>query len=504
MGTIGFFVLLLACINFMNLSTARSEKRSKEVGIRKTVGSVRNQLIYQFLSEALVVSLSAAVLSMVITQLSLPFFNTLSDKLINIPWVSITFWLALIGFVFLSGIISGSYPAFYLSSFKPAEVLKGVFRPGKLAGTSRKILVVLQFTVSTTLIIGTLVVYRQIQFAKNRPAGYTRDGLITVPISTDDVRKHAEAIRSSLLQTGVIEKVAQSSQSPAHFNKNNAVDSPVNYPVDAVFFRNVNVTPDFGKTIGWTIKEGRDFSGDIVSDSAAAVFNERAIEIMGLENPIGEHVRFDGRDYAIIGIVKNMVTQSPYAPVQPAIFLGQGWLSFITIRIKPTVPVREAISRIEPIFKKYNPSAPFEYSFVDEKYGRKFASEEKTANLVSMFAILAAFISCLGIFGLSAFVAEQRSKEIGIRKVMGASVANVWRMLSMDFVGLILISVIFSIPLALSFMLDWLERFEYRTSLPWYMFAGAGAGAVILTLATISYQALKAAMANPVDSIKTE
>jgi putative ABC transport system permease protein len=503
-GTIGLFVLLLACINFMNLSTARSEKRAKEVGIRKTVGSLRGQLIGQFLSESIVMACLAFMLSLLLVQVSLPFFNTLADKQISIAWNNPVFWMLALSFTLFTGIISGSYPAFYLSSFKPVKVLKGVFRPGRFALLPRKVLVVIQFTVSVTLIIATIIVFRQIQYAKDRPAGYSRNGLITVNINTDDLASHYDVVRNELLQSGAVENIARSSLSAAHFGNNTVVEWEGKDPELVVFFRYVTITTDFGKTIGWTIKEGRDLSSEIASDSAAVLLNERAATLTGFKNPVGEKVTYKGASYVIAGIVNDMVTQSPYEPIEPAIFFLDGWLGVITMRINPAVPVGEALAKIEPVFRKYNPGSPFEFKFVDEEFGRKFSDEERFGNLASFFTILAIFISCLGLFGLSSFVAEQRTKEIGIRKVLGASIADLWKMLSKDFVMLIIISLFIAAPIAYYFMKDWLEHYTYRTEISWWIFVLAGTGLMLITLLTVSYQAVKAAVANPVRSLRSE
>ena len=503
-GTIGAFVLLLACINFMNLSTARSESRAREVGIRKTIGSARGQLIGQFLSESVVVACLAFILSLLLTQLSLPFFNGLADKQTSIPWTNPVFWLMALGFALFTGIVSGSYPAFYLSAFKPIKVLKGTFKTGRLALIPRKVLVVMQFTVSITLIIGTVIVFQQIQYAKDRLPGYSRDGMITVTINTPELTDHFDVIRNEVMQTGAVENIARSSQSPAHFGNNNSVEWRGKDPGMVVFFRNVTVTPEFGKTIGWRIKEGRDFSADSPGDSASVLLNETAIKIMGFKEPLGEIIKFWGKSYTIKGVVHDMVTQSPYQPIEPSIFVPDGWFGVIIMRLNPTLPIREAIAQIEPVFKKNNPSGPFEFSFVDEVYGRKFSNEERIGNLAAFFTVLAVFISCLGLFGLASFVAEQRTKEIGIRKVLGASVTNLWKMLSKDFVLLILISCAISIPLSVSFMGDWLEHYEYRTTITWQVLAGSSFGALIITVLTVSFQAIKAAIANPVNSLRSE
>ncbi|WP_339810499.1 ABC transporter permease [uncultured Imperialibacter sp.] len=503
-GIIGVFVLLLACINFMNLSTARSEKRAKEVGIRKAIGSVRTQLILQFLSESLTITLLAFVLAMIVTQFALPFFNDLADKQVAIPWSNAIFWLVSLSFVVFTGVVSGSYPAFYLSSFQPVKVLKGVMRGGRFASLPRKVLVVIQFTVSVGLIVGTIIVFQQIQYAKNRPVGYSRNALVSVQMNTTDKPGLFAALKNELLQTGAVEQVARSSQSPAHFNNNNSLDWRGKNVESEIFFRNVNVSPDFGKTIGWSIVEGRDFSNELASDSSAALLNEESVKIMGFENPVGEVIKFWDKNYTVIGVVKDMLTQSPYDPMQPAVFLGDGWQGLITMRLNPNLPIREALTAIEPVFKQYNPTAPFEAQFVDEEFNKKFADEERVGSLAAFFAILAIFISCLGLFGLASYVAEQRSKEISIRKVLGASVAMLWKMLSRDFVILVTISCFIAMPLAYYFMSGWLQNYEYHTSIAWYIFALSALGAFAVTLLTVSFQAIRAAVANPVKSLRAE
>jgi ABC-type antimicrobial peptide transport system permease subunit len=503
-GIIGVFVLLLACINFMNLSTARSEKRAKEVGIRKTIGSVRSQLVGQFLSESVVVATLAFIMSLILVEIALPYFSALADKKMVVSWGDPVFWLLILGFTLFTGLVSGSYPAFYLSAFKPVKILKGSFSAGRLATLPRKVLVVVQFTVSITLIIGTLIVFRQIQHAKNRTTGFTRDGLITAGINTPELRKNIDVIKNELLQKGVIENLALSSQSPAHFGNNNGIDWKGKDPALVVFFRNVGVTPDFGKTIGWSVKKGRDFSVDLPGDSAAVIINENAVKIMGFEDPLGEIIKYRGKEYTIIGVTEDMLTQSPYDPSQPTFFITDDWVGLIVMRLNATMPVREALAEIESVFKKYNPESPFDFSFVDQDFARKYSSEERIGNLAGLFAILAVFISCLGLFGLASFVAEQRTKEIGIRKVLGATVASLWKMLSKDFVVLTVISCCISIPLTLAFMRNWLMQYQYRTTLSWEVFATAALGAVALTLLTVSFQAVKAALMNPVKSLRTE
>ena len=506
-GIIGVFVLLLACINFMNLSTARSEKRAKEVGIRKAVGSVRSQLIGQFFSESLLVVSIAFFLSMGLVVLLLPSFNQLADKRLAILWTTPVFWLLGVGFSVLTGLIAGSYPALYLSSFQPVKVLKGVVRMGRFAAAPRKVLVVIQFTVSVTLIIGTIIVFRQIQHARNRPVGYSKDGLVNVPINTEELMGHYNAIRADLLGTGTIAEIAQSSSpTTGVWAVNNGYSWAGKDPAIQANFGTIAVSHDFGKTVGWQFKEGRDFSRSFTTDSSAIVVNEAAAKFMGLKKScVGETMMIEGKPYKIIGVINDMVMSSPYSPAFRTVFmLDYGWANLFTIRISPTKSPNKALAEIEAIFKKYAPNAPFTYQFVDQEFAKKFGDEERIGSLASVFAVLAIFISCLGLFGLSSFVAEQRTKEIGVRKVLGASVLNLWSLLSKDFIMLVVIAFCIATPIAYYTLSNWLQQYEYRTDISWWIFAAAGAGALVITLLTVSFQSIKAALMNPVKSLRSE
>ncbi|MET0300448.1 MAG: FtsX-like permease family protein, partial [Flavitalea sp.] len=505
-GIIGIFVLLLACINFMNLSTARSEKRAKEVGIRKAVGSLRKQLISQFLCESLLVSLFAWLFSLLLVLALLGFFNGLAAKEIRFPWTSLSFWGLSLLFTIITGLIAGSYPAFYLSGFQPVKVLKGTFRVGRFAALPRKVLVVIQFTVSIALIIGTIIVFRQVQFAKSRPVGYSREGLLTVDINTADLSKNISNIEQELKKSGTILTLATSS-SPATGVWSNQIgfDWKGKDPTTTPLFGVVAVTHDFGKTIGWKIKEGRDFSREYLTDTGALILNESAVKLTGLKNPVGTMIKWQDKERPVVGIVKDMIMESPYTPIKPTVFfLEYGWRSVITMRLNPNLTIKQALGKIEPVFKRFDPESPFEYKFTDNEYALKFADEERVGNLATFFAILAIFISCLGLFGLASFVAEQKTKEIGVRKVLGASVTNVWQMLSKDFVVLVLISCLIAIPIAWYYLYGWLAKFEYHTEISPWVFVVAVAGAMIITLLTISFQAIKAGLANPVKSLRSE
>jgi ABC-type antimicrobial peptide transport system permease subunit len=506
-GIIGTFVLLLACINFMNLSTAESEKRAKEVGIRKTVGSLREQLIFQFLTESFLTVMLAFMFSMLIVTLSLPYFNDVANKQMSILWENRIFWLMVLGFIVLTSLVAGSYPAFYLSSFEPVKVLKGTFKVGRFAALPRKALVVFQFTFSIALVICTIVVFQQIQFAKNRPIGYNRNGLVTIPY-TASVGEHYSAFRDELLRTGAVTGVsASSSPTTGVWSSADNLNWKGKDPNRQEMFGTILVDPDYGSLVEWQIKEGRNFSKELSTDSSGFIFNEAAIRQMNLKNPVGENVQWHEKNWKIIGVVKDMVMRSPFDPAAPTVFLmndKERSFNVINIKINGGSAAADALKKIEIVFKKFAPATPFNYRFADQEYALKFAEEERVGQLGTLFAALAIFISCLGLFGLAAFIAEKRTREIGIRKVLGATVYNLWNLLSKEFVVLVFLSCVIAVPLAFYFQHQWLQKYEYRTSISWQVFAAAIAGALVITLLTVSFQAIKAAIANPVKSLRTE
>lgn len=511
-GIVGIFVLLLACINFMNLSTARSEKRAKEVGIRKAIGSVRIQLVQQFLSESFLVVLFAFALALGFVIVALPWFNNLADKGMSIPFTDALFWLISIGFIIFTASVAGMYPAFYLSSFQPVKVLKGTFKLGRFSSLPRKVLVVVQFTVSVVLIVGTIVVYQQINHARNRPVGYNREGLIKVALNDPNYEGKQDVIKAKLLNTGMVENMALSSSPLTEIWSNaGGFTWKGKDPELASDFGVINVTHDFGKLIDWKLKEGRDFSRTYATDSSAIIINETAAKYLGLKNPVGEFITNEDEDgkksWQIIGVVKDLVMESPYDPVKRSFyFLDPKYrdVSQMIIKIKPSASASEALPKIEAVFKEIVPSALFDYKFIDAEYGFKFSQEEHIGKLATFFALLAILISCLGLFGLASFVAEQRTKEIGIRKVLGASISSLWGMLSKDFVVLVIISCMLAAPIAYYVMNQWLVKYNYHTEISWWIFVVTGAGALGITLLTVSYQAIKAALMNPIKSLKTE
>jgi putative ABC transport system permease protein len=504
---IGLLVLAIACINFMNLSTARSEKRAREVGVRKAIGSARIDLVYQFLTESILITFISFLLSLLLVMLALPAFNTLTSANVHIPYSNIGFWSTMILFVLFTGLIAGSRPAFYLSSFSAVKVLKGAIQAGKWASVPRKVLVVVQFTCSIALIISTVIVYQQIQYVKNRPTGYSAQRLVMTDMN-GDLYQHYEALRNDLLSSGLAESVV-SSTSPAtqvysHFSLEkwpgkNAGDESVN--IGAIWVSN-----GYFKALGMSMAAGHDFSTDWKSDTLNVIVNEATIRRIGLKDPVNRMISWNGSNQPvrIIGVVKDALMESPYKPVEPAIF-GHSPNGFvITYRLPKNADTHTTIEKIGKIFEKYNPTYPYQYKFVDDEYANKFNLEVLVGKLAGLFAGLAIFISCLGLFGLAAYVAEQRTKEIGIRKVLGASIAQVWLLLSRDFVVLVMISCVIASPLALYFLANWLKKYQYHVSIGPGVFIASGMAAIIITLFTISFQAIKAALANPVKSLRSE
>ncbi|RBL89246.1 ABC transporter permease [Chitinophaga flava] len=503
-ATIGLFILLLAMINFMNLATARSEHRAKEIGLRKAIGSLRSQLIGQFLTESVLVALFALMLSILFVQGGLSALNTLTEKDMVLPWGNPLFWAGMLLFTLVTGLLAGSYPAFLLSRFEPVKVLKGNFAAGKTSRLPRQVLIVLQFTVSITLVIGTMVVFRQLQYARNRPAGYTREGLITLGINTPQLyQADYNRLRQDLLETGDVADMAYSSVAATEVPENiKDISWKGKDPNMVPQLKCIAVTHDYGKTMGWQLLDGRDFSREYATDTSSLVINETAARLLGFAHPVGETVLYGGKPCLIRGVVKDMIMESPYQPVAPTLFiLGYEWHNFITVRIRPGAGIVAALAEIEQVFRRYNPAAPFEFKFIDDNYARKFSDEKRLGRLAAIFAGLAVFISCLGLFGLSAFIVSSRTKEIGIRKVLGASVFNLWALLSGDFIRLIFIAILIAMPLGYYGMTRWLGQYVYHTTLAWWIFAAASMGAVLVAMLTVSIQSMKAARKNPVNSL---
>jgi len=504
-GILGLVVLLIACINFMNLSTARSEKRAKEVGVRKAVGSNRKQLIRQFLSESLFISILAFLFALAIVALALPYFNKLTEKEMSLQIANPLFWIIMIAFTVLTGLLAGSYPAFYLSSFNPVNVLKGNLKLGRSDALPRKILVVIQFASSVILMIGTVIIYQEIQHGKNRPIGFDNRGLISVDWSSD-IGKNYEALRADLLKSGVVSSICKSNSPPSDiYSNNNGWEWKNSQPVEkTVVFSTIATDYDYTKTIGIKLVAGRDFSRDY-ADSNAVILNEAAVKRMGLKNPVGEMLKWNDKNMTVVGVVPDIQMESPFRPISPlTIIFNKDWTGYVNIRINPKTTASTAIKRIQPIFDRYNPAFPFVYRFADTEYAKKFNYEELVGNLAAIIAVIAIFISCLGLFGLASFTAEQRVKEIGVRKVLGASVLNLWQLLSRDFVKLVLISCVIAVPVAYYFMNEWLKGYEYKISIGVWVFVIVIGLSIVITLITVSFQAIRAATANPTKSLRTE
>ncbi|OIN56305.1 ABC transporter permease [Arsenicibacter rosenii] len=505
-GIVGLLVLLIACINFMNLSTARSEKRAREVGIRKAVGSLRSQLIGQFLSESLLMTGLALILSLLIVWLALPAFNHLTEKQLAFPFVYPVCWLLAIGFALMTGLMAGSYPAFYLSAFNPVRVLKGTLVTGSRKSWPRKVLVVTQFTISIGLIISAFVVYQQLDYARKRPTGYLPDRLVMVNM-TDDLRRQYDGLQSELMRSGLVENVTKASSPATTILNDTRVDWSGKASDEIMRLNLITASPNYLKTLGTKLVAGRNFSVT-GADSNAVILNQAAVKAMRLRNPIGQEMAMvwnPGQRLRVIGVMENSIIESPYMPVNPLMLTtGQAFDDCIIFRLSDRISTHEALTQITPLFEKFNPAYPFDYQFVSDEYGRKFHQEELVGKLAGIFALLTIFISCLGLFGLAAYLMEQRTKEIGIRKVLGAGISTLWLLLSRDFVVLVLVACLLASPLAAWLLNDWLSAFDYRISLNMWLFVVAGLLAILIALATVSYQSLKAALVNPVKSLKSE
>ncbi len=501
---IAIFVMIIACINFMNLATARSESRAREVGIRKSVGSRRKELIFQFLGESLMITFISFLFALVVVELLLPAYNTLVEKNISVNYSNPWIWSSALALVLVIGIFSGSYPAFYLSAFQPVKVLKGKVNAGKGASTPRQVLVTLQFGFSIFLIIGTLVIYQQIMHVKNRDIGYDRENLMQI-WTNNELETNFQTIRETLVSTGVVKSVCKSNSPITSIFSNNEVQWAGMPEGQRVGFTTIATEYDYSETMGIKMLEGRDFSRDFKSDSTAVVVNQAAIDLMGMKDPLGQKIKANGQDYEIIGVMPNVIMDSPYRPVEAlTMFFDPDWSSTITIRLNKTDDLKSSIDQIEQVFKKLNPNYPFEFRFADNDFERKFSTINLISKLAGVFASLAILITCLGLFGLAAFTAEQRTKELGIRKVLGASVTSLVMLISKDFSRLVILAFVIAAPIGWWFLSGFLERYPYRVEISWWVLLIAGAGSLVLALIIVSIQAMRAALGNPVKSLKSE
>ena len=501
---IAIIILLIACVNFMNLSTAKSEKRAKEVGIRKTLGSERRQLLLQFYSESMIFSFIAFAISVGAVFLLLPVFNAMINKQLHLEILDPFFLLIALILILVTGLVAGSYPALYLSSFHPVKVLKGTFLPGKNASIPRKVLVVLQFSISVLLISSTILVYQQIQHVKNRDLGYNPNNLISIP-SSDEANKNSEIIRNELIRTGLVSAVTRTSSPVTEIWNYTPAPNWKGKPQNAdLIMTAMRSDIDFGKTVGARIIQGRDFI-NTPGDSTVMLLNKAAVATMQLKDPIGAEMQYGDRNFTVVGITDNIVMSSPYAPVMPMmVLLDRKGSAFFLVRLNDGVQPQQALSRIENIFKKYNPQYPFDFSFVDQQFNQKFITEDLLGKLTNLFAGLAIFICCLGLSGLTAFTIEKRFKEIGIRKVLGASIRQLLFLISKEFLYLVLLAALISIPATWWLLNNWLQGYEYRVAISIWLFAGSCAGVLLLTMVIVWLNSLRAALANPVNSLRSE
>lgn len=502
---VAVFILLIACINFMNLATARSAKRAKEVGVRKVVGAVRSALIKQFVGEAMLLTIFAIIISVLLVTLLLPSFNSLTGKGIVLPINEIYFWGLLIGLTFVTGIIAGSYPAFFLSSLNPIKVLKGTLKVDSASTWLRQGLVVFQFSLSIILVIGMIVIYRQIDYIQHKNLGFNRENLLYFPVE-GNLNKKYNILKEEISHLSSIKQISHMTANPAGIGDGTeAISWPGSNPNDKIRFTPVGVGYDFAKTMKLELVAGREYSKDFASDSLGFIINETAQKAMGFKNAVGQSVTWGRAKGRIIGVVKDFHFQSLHTPIRPMItYLSDRYKQGnIIVRVEAG-KTTEAIAQLEVLCKKINPEYPFTYYFTDEEYAKQYRSEQVVSTLSSLFAFLAIFISSLGLFGLAAFMAEQRTKEIGIRKVLGASVINLVNLLSKDFLKLVLLAFVISAPLAWYVANNWLQDFAYRTEISWWIFAVAGMLALLVAMLTVSIQAIKAALMNPVKSLKTE
>jgi ABC-type antimicrobial peptide transport system permease subunit len=506
-GIIAAFILLIACINFMNLSTARSEKRAKEVGIRKVVGAQKASLIMQFIGESVLLAFIAGIIAIGIVLFVLPSFNQLIDERVGIDFGSSAAWLGALAFIVCTGILAGSYPAFFLSSFQPVKVLKGTFKKAHALVTPRKLLVVLQFTFAIVLIICTVIVKQQIDYAKDRETGYNKNNLV-YHFMSGDIHKNIELIKNELFSSGVaVSATKVSSPITQSWSDGWGQEWEGKDPNDKTDFYRYTQEGGLGVTAGLQFIKGRDFDlKTFPTDSTGMIINESALKVMKFKDPIGKRVKDNGIDWHIVGVIKDFILTSPYEPTRPMLISGpkNDWFNVVLIKLNNKNTTAANLQKAEAIFKKYNPEYPFEYKFVDDEYARKFEDEKRIGTLAGIFAALTIFISCLGLFGLATYMAENRVKEIGVRKVLGASVAGITTLLSKDFLKLVLTSFVLAAPLAWWMMHQWLLDYPYRVQIQWWVFALAAILSILIAILTVSYQAIKAAIANPVKSLRTE
>ena len=500
---IAAFILLIACINFMNLATAQSAKRAKEVGLRKVIGALRSSLISQFIGEALLLAFFSIAIALALTSILLPFFNQLTGKQLTLPLTQSSFWMAVVGLLLLTGFVAGSYPALFLSSLKPIKVLKGQLKFG--GAVFRKGLVVFQFTLSMILIVGMIVIYRQVSYIQTTNIGYDRGNLVYIPIEGELATKYSLFKEEAIRTPGIVD-VSKMRNSPTIIEHHTgSISWPGKDPNLQAPFADGVVGYDFVKTMKLQLKEGRDFSRDYGGDSTGFLINETAAKQIGWQEPLGQTMTWGGRRGQVIGVIKDFHFASMHQAIEPLIVrLDENW-NWGTILVRTRAGrTREAIAGLERLYKELNPKFPFTYQFSDEEFSHLYRAETVVSQLAGCFATLAILISCLGLFGLAAFTAAQRTREIGVRKVLGATVPRITAMLSGDFLKLVALAILVAFPLAWLIMDHWLGQFAYKTNMEWWIFVLAGLATLLVALATVSYQSIRAALANPVKSLRTE
>jgi putative ABC transport system permease protein len=506
---IAWIILLIACINFMNLATARSEQRAREVGVRKVLGAGKRKLIAQFIGESLMMAFISTLIAVGIIYGVLPSFNTLVEKKLSVDLPNPIHIGTLLIITLLCGLIAGSYPAFYLSSFNPVSVLKGLkLKSGASAGFIRKTLVVVQFSISVILIISTILIYQQIQHAKDRDLGYNKQDLVYMELQ-GKMKDNFSAIKNDLLETGVVENAGLSSQDELQYGSNTGDFGWQGKDPNKQLLISVDyVSPEFISTAGMRLIEGRDFYPKAAVDSNNIIINETLAKSMNMKNVVGSIITQGVAKYTVIGVIKDFIYNNMYTAPAPLIIFSYSdaaySANFLSVRFKKNTNLQTDVSKLETIIKKDNPGYPVEYKFVDQEFDQYFKAETLIGKLAGVFALLAIVISCLGLFGLAAYMAEKRTKEIGIRKVLGASATGMAALLSKDFLLLVSISCVIAFPAALWLMHNWLLDFEYRIHISWWIFFASGALAILIALLTVSYQAIKAALSNPVKSLRTE
>lgn len=504
-GAVAGFILIIACINFINLSTARSANRAKEVGLRKTIGSDRGSLISQFLTESLLFSVLSFALGIMLTWVLLPFFNTLSGKSLSIPWHA--WWLGplLAVSAIVVGLLAGLYPSFHLSAFQPIQALKGTISRGNRYSGMRSALVVFQFTVSIALIVGTFVIYRQMRYILDKKVGFEKDQVLLIQ-GANAVGDRMLAFKRALLQVPGVKNASVSDYLPVAGTKRNdnlfaeEGKSQESAPVSGQLWE---VDHDYVRTIGMHIIAGRDFSADMATDSQAVIINQTMAKQLGAKDPIGERITNTDRVWTVIGVVEDFHFESFRENIRPLCMTIGNSPSIVSLKVN-TGDIRHLMQSVTGVWKDFAPHQPVRYTFLDQRFARMYTDVERTGRIFTSFAVLAIIVACLGLLGLSAFMAEQRTKEIGVRKVLGASVSSILTLLSRDFLKLVLIAVLIASPLAWYVMQRWLENFAYHINIEWWVFILAGVIATGIALLTVSFQSMKAALMNPVQSLRSE